>query len=29
MNEDTFTVYEFVKLTKDSYGGDIIKKLVP
>ena len=29
LDEDMFTVYEFVKLTKDSYGGDIIKKLIP
>ena len=29
LDEDMFTIYEFVKLTKDSYGGDIIKKLVP
>ena len=29
LDENMFTIYEFVKLTKDSYGGDIIKKLVP
>lgn len=29
LDEDMFTIYEFVKLTKNSYGGDIIKKLVP
>ena len=25
---DTFTVKEFIELTKDSYGGDTIKKLL-
>ena len=28
LDEDMFTIYEFVKLTKDSYGEDVIKKLV-
>jgi hypothetical protein len=26
--EDTFTIYEFIELTKDQYGGDIIKQLI-
>ena len=28
LDEDMFTIYEFVELTKYSYGGDIIEKLV-
>ena len=28
MSKDSFTVAEFVELTKDSYGGDVIKKLL-
>lgn len=28
INGDIFTVYEFIELTKNSYGGDIIKKLL-
>lgn len=28
LESDMFTIYEFVELTKDSYGGDIIKKLL-
>ena len=27
IEKDTFTVKEFIKLTKDAYGGDTIKKL--
>lgn len=27
--KDFFTVYEFIELTKDNYGGEIIKKLNP
>ena len=27
IEKDTFTVKEFIKLTKDAYGGEIIKKL--
>ncbi len=27
VDNDRFTVYEFIELTKNSYGGDIIKKL--
>ena len=27
LDTDMFTIHEFVKLTKDSYGGDIIKRL--
>ena len=29
LDKDMFTIHDFVELTKDSYGGDIIKKLVP
>ena len=28
VNKDSFTVYEFVELTKDSYKGEIINKLI-
>lgn len=28
IEHDSFTVTEFVKLTKDTYGGDIIKQLI-
>ena len=28
IEEDSFTIEEFVKLTKDSYGGDIIKQIL-
>ena len=28
IENDTFTIHEFVSLTKDSYGGETIKKLV-
>ena len=28
INEDTFTIYEFINLTKNSYGGETIKKLI-
>lgn len=28
LDKDTFTIYEFVSLTQDSYNGDIIKKLL-
>ena len=28
IENDSFTVTEFVKLTKDTYGGDIIKQLI-
>lgn len=28
VNKDRFTIYEFIELTKDSYGGEIIKKLL-
>ena len=27
VNSDSFTIFEFIELTKNSYGGDIIKKL--
>ena len=27
INKDAYTVHEFIGLTKDSYGGDIIRKL--
>ena len=27
VNNDRFTVYEFIELTKNSYGGDIIRRL--
>lgn len=27
VDKDEFTVYEFIELTKDSYGGDTVKKL--
>lgn len=27
VDNDRFTVYEFIELTKNSYGGDIIQKL--
>ena len=27
LDTDMFTIHEFVKLTKDSYGGDIVKRL--
>ena len=26
--KDSFTIYEFIELTKESYNGDIIKKLL-
>ena len=29
LDGDMFTIHEFVGLTKDSYGGDIIKRLIP
>lgn len=29
LDKDMFTIYEFIELTKDSYGGDIIKVLTP
>ena len=29
LDEDMFTIHEFVGLTKGSYGGDIIKRLIP
>ena len=28
VNNDSFTIFEFIELTKDSYGGDIIKQLL-
>lgn len=28
IEEDSFTIEEFVELTKDSYGGDIIKQIL-
>ena len=28
IDHDTFTIYEFINLTKDSYGGKTIKKLL-
>ena len=28
LDKDVFTIYEFINLTKDSYGGEVIKKLV-
>ena len=28
IDEDSFTIEEFVELTKDSYGGDIIKQIL-
>ena len=28
INKDEFTIYEFIDLTKDSYMGEIIKKLL-
>ena len=28
VDNDMFTIYEFIGLTKDSYGGEIIKKLI-
>ena len=27
VDNDRFTVYEFIELTKNSYGGDIIRRL--
>ena len=28
IEKDSFTIYEFIELTKESYNGDIIKKLL-
>ena len=28
LNKDMYTIYEFVELTKNSYGGDTIQKLI-
>lgn len=28
LDKDTFTIYEFIDLTKHSYGGEVIKKLI-
>ena len=28
LETDSFTIYEFIELTKDSYRGDIIKQLL-
>lgn len=28
IDRDKFTIYEFIELTKNSYGGEIIKKLL-